>query len=386
VSLGAGPKFVIKHIALMSREMRSPLSIALAVSALVWACDEKKPPSDSPRGDASAGTDKYATADPKLAKVLQAAADASASSENGPPANGIFPPGVAEQRHPAGVPTKVDVVSDGSEPRLSLDPGANSPASSYGPAGLRLGLQMGQRIAMPTIDLSLAIGPPKKDEGGPEWLVADFKKASPSKEQLGQLPAGTDREIATLEGTRVRMKITPDGRESDLQVMLGKATAPDLDRLARSSAEALVFAMVPLPPKPVGVGAQWIAETRMPLSAVDTISYRAYRVKSITGNRVHLSLDVKAYATSTNVELQGVPKGATLEQFVAEAQGEMELVRGEALARMSDVQQRVVMLFGTSGGAPGSPQPGQPGSMLTAQLQSQATLVRGEDLRAGAKP
>jgi hypothetical protein len=248
---------------------------------------------------------------------------------------------------------------------------------------------MGQRVAMPTIDLVLALGPAKRDEGGADWLVTEFKRASPAKDQLGQLPAGTDKEIASLEGTQVRMKVTTDGRESSVLVTLGKGTHSELDRLAQSAAEALVFATVPLPTKPVGVGAQWIAETRMPLSGVDVIAYRAYRVKSVAGNRVHLTLDVKSYATSTDVLLPGIPKGATLEQFDAEGQGEMELARGEALARMSDVQQRVVMVFATAGSLPPSSQPSQSakqaGNMLTAQLQGQATLVRGEDMRAAMR-
>jgi hypothetical protein len=372
----------------MSRKVFGPLSVALGVAALLCACEDKKPPSDSPQADAGVGQDKYATADPKLARALQAAASASASGENVPPPEGIFPPGLANQRHAAGVPTKVDVVSDGSDPRVSLDPGAAGAASWYGPAGLRLGMQMGQRVAMPTIDMGFALGPAKKDEGGSDWLQADLKRASPAKEQLGQLPPGTDKEIASLEGTQIRLKVGPDGRESDVQILLGKGTQSELERLAQSAAESLVFAMVPLPTKPVGVGAQWIAETRMPLSGVDTISYRAYRVKSISGNRVHLSLDVKSYATGTDVALPGVPKGATLEQFMAEAQGEMEIVRGEALARMFDVQQRVVMVFAAAGGATPPSQPGEPptANRLTAQLQGQATLIRGEDLRGTRKP
>jgi len=371
----------------MSARVLGPFSIAMAALALATACDDKKPPTDSPRADAGAGTDKYATADPKLAKALQAAASASASGDNGPPPDGVFPPGAGNQRHPAGVPTKVDIVSDGAEPRISLDPGAAGASAWYGQAGLRLGLQMGQRVAMPTIDVVLALGPAKKDDGGSDWLVVDFKRATPAKEQLGQLPPGTDKEIGSLEGTQVRMKVTPDGRESDVQVMLGKGTQPELDRLAQTAAEALVFAMVPVPPKPVGVGAQWIAETRMPMSGLDVIAYRAYRVKSITGNRVRVSLDLKSYATNADVQLPGVPKGAMLEQFAGDAQGEMELVRGEALAHMSDVQQRAVMVFGTAGaGQPPSQQGQPPGSMLTAQLQGQATFVRGADLRAAARP
>jgi len=102
---------------------------------------------------------------------------------------------------------------------------------------------------------------------------------------------------------------------------------------------------------------------------------------------LRLALDVKAYAAGKDVLLQGIPKGATLEQFEAESGGELELVRGETLARKSDVQQRIVMVFqgpGAAGQAPPSAGP-PPGNMLTAQLQSRASLLRGEDTRVTAK-
>jgi hypothetical protein len=146
------------------------------------------------------------------------------------------------------------------------------------------------------------------------------------------------------------------------------------------------MATVPPPPKPVGVGAQWIAETRMPLSGLDVIAYRAFRVKSIEGDRLHLTLDVKAYATSKDVQIAGVPKEATLEQFDAQGQGELEVVRGEALARKFDLQERVVLVFSGPGGPQPPSQPGQPpGNLIPVQIQSQATLVRGDDLRAASR-
>ena len=129
----------------------------------------------------------------------------------------------------------------------------------------------------------------------------------------------------------------------------------------------------------------------MPLSSLDVIAYRAFRVKGIDGNRVRLSFDLKAYAASPTTTL-GVPKEATLEQVDAQAQGEMELVRGEVLARKSDVQLRVVMVFEAPSAADPSdppPMPGQPQpttKRLTAQMQSQATFVRGDDLRAALHP
>lgn len=380
----------------MTRPMPGPLAITLALSCagaalLGVACEEKKKDA-APALDGGASPDKYATADPKLENALKAAASAAPTDENAPPLTGIFEPGLADKRHPKGVPTKVDTLGDGSEPRVDLGGGVPDTvrATSYGPAALELAMQMGPRAAMPTINLGLTLGPSGKDGPGPDWLVADVKKASPAQEQFGDLPAGTDKAIATLEGTQLRVKLDASGAESDLEVQLGKQAEHGLQRLVQNAAEALVMATVPLPSKPVGVGAQWIAETRMPLSGLDVIAYRAYRVKSIEGNRVHLSMDVKAYAAGPDTELQGLPQGATLEQIDAQAQGEMELVRGEIVARKSDLQQRVVLMFRAPGAAqqpdmpdmPGQPQP-QPGmGTLTAQMQSQATFVRGEDLRA----
>jgi hypothetical protein len=385
----------------MNRPMSGPFAILLAIgcagtSLLGAACDEKKASQNTPTGDAGASADKYATADPKLEKALQAAAAAAPPSENGPPPDGIFAPGAADHRHAKGLPTTVEMIGDGTEPRITLTgPAADAVKSSYGPGVMELGMQMGPRVAMPTVDFGLAFSPGKKEDGGADWLVAGVKRATPAKQQLGDLPPGTDQAIASLDGSEFRIKLAADGGESDLQIVLGKGAHAELDRLARSAAESLVLATVPMPTKPVGVGAQWIAETRMPLSGVDVIAYRAFRLKSIDGARVHLSLDVKAYATSTDTVLQGVPKGATLEQVDAQAQGELELVRGEVLARKSDVQQRIVLVFQAPGAAdapevpdPNAP-PGEPPAgkkTLTAQMQIQATFVRGDDLRAALRP
>jgi hypothetical protein len=366
------------------------IAVATALAASSTACEEKKSASDTAKSDAGVGPDKYATADPKLAKALQAAASASAGATDGPPPDGIFAPGLADQRHAKGVPTKVDVLTDGSDPKVSLGGAADgSPdaarATSYGLAALEVVQQMG-RSAAPTIDFGLQLGPAKAEDGGPDVLVAAVRSATLAKEQPGQVPPGLDKDIASMAGSEIHLKLTSDGKESDVSMVMGKSSKPDFDRLTQNAADALVLATVPLPGKPVGVGAQWIAETRMPLSGLDVIAYRAFRVKSIDHDRLHLTVDVKAYATDKDTQLAGVPKGATFEQFDAAAQGEMEVVRGEILARKSDIQQRVVMVFAPPGGVD-KPQPGQPPQqqMMTAQIVSQATLVRGDDLRQALK-
>ena len=130
----------------------------------------------------------------------------------------------------------------------------------------------------------------------------------------------------------------------------------------------------------------------MPLSSLDVIAYRAFKVKSIDGNRVRLSFDMKAYAASPTTTL-GVPKEATMEQVDAQAQGELELVRGEVLARKSDVQHARVHDVRGAGRASDRRPAARPGQTsrpatktLSAQMQSQATFVRGDDLRAALHP
>jgi|GEM_PF-644734 hypothetical protein len=349
---------------------------------------EQKAPTEAAKADA--GNDKYVTADSKLTKALQAAASSGPAADKGPPPEGVFAVGAADQRHRRGAPTKVELINDGAEPKISLgggpDAGAASLASSLGPAVLELGLQMGPRVALPTVDLALVLTAAKGAEGEAPTLVGDVKQALPAKDQPGELPPEAEHEIGTLASTQVVLQLTADGRESDATFKLSKGAPVDLDRFGELAAQTLVLATVPQPPGPVGVGAQWIGETRMAWSGVDVLAYRAFRVKSIDGARLTLTIDVKAYAADPNTEIQGVPKGATLEQFDGQAQGEMQVVRGEVLARSLNLDQRVVMIFRAPSTEPAQPLPGRPeGNMLTAQLGGQAKMVRGEDLRGGPR-
>jgi hypothetical protein len=362
------------------------LLVGLAALPALAACDDKKP-SDTGHGEAGAAADKYATADPKLEKAIKAAASASAAATQGPPPDGIFPPGAADQRHPKGAPTTYEILSQGADPKVSLlppatDSGADlAKAAGYGPAMMELSIEMG-RAAMPTVAFQLVLQPSKESA---DWLFGEVKKALPSQQQPGQLPPGLDKEIASFEGSQFRVKVTADGRESDLLAQLGKDAKAELEPIAQAATESLVFDTVPLPSKPVGVGAQWIAETRMPLHGVDTVTYRAYRITGIDGDRVHLSLDVKGYAATRDVQIAGmpIPKGATLEQFATESQGKLDLVRGESVARTCDLKATVVLVFAGPGGIQPPQQPGgQPGNVLPLQLTTQTTFVRGDDLKA----
>ncbi len=204
---------------------------------------------------------------------------------------------------------------------------------------------------------------------------------------MAQLPPEAGKQIAALAGSTIRVKLGPDGRESDVRVDRARGAAAELDQIVQGASEAVVFATVPLPSKPVGMGAQWIAESRMLISGVDVIVYRAYRITELSGDRVRLSLDAKAYATTKEVTLPGLPPGASLEQYEAQLSGDISLARGEWVARSAQLQEHLTLVLSSAQGTPpaGAP-PGQPpGGMMSAQLQTQATFVRGDDQRVTAK-
>ncbi|HEY6463537.1 MAG TPA: hypothetical protein VIY73_25390, partial [Polyangiaceae bacterium] len=141
--------------------------VVLAAALGAVACEDNKPTADSANSDAGK-VDKYASADPKLEQAIQAAASASAAANAGPPPTGIFDVATADQKHPKGAPTKVAMVSDGADPKVSLALASDaSPdaarASSYGPAVMQLAMEQGRGTGL-AIDLGMMMMPPKKDE------------------------------------------------------------------------------------------------------------------------------------------------------------------------------------------------------------------------------
>ena len=75
-----------------------------------------------------------------------------------------------------------------------------------------------------------------------------------------------------------------------------------------------------------------------------------------------------------------------MEQVDAQAQGEMELVRGEVLARKSDVQLRVVMVFQAPNAAEPSDPPAEPGQPAPANKTFWLMLSRKSAVPPSSAP
>src|SRR5262249_49780744 len=87
--------------------------------------EEKKP--QNVDADAGEQGPQKPVLDGKLAAAVKAAESAQASSgskagADGPPESGVFGPGFADKAHAPGAPPKVELGSNGSEPRFQLAP------------------------------------------------------------------------------------------------------------------------------------------------------------------------------------------------------------------------------------------------------------------------
>lgn len=343
--------------------LRTLAPAALCV-LLLAGCDEKKPAPASHGAEAIKEKDSALGAeDPKLSAALAAAASAPAARRDGPggnagaagpPADGVFAPGAADALMASGAEPKVELGSEGDAPRVTL---TGSTSSWKGKAKLTVATRIGASSALPTVDLlvSLGIEAPKKDADAQskQAILGDVQRSSLAAAQPGELPPEMAKEIANIKGTSLMLVASESGAGLLPAVKLSKDAKTEVTRIAEEAAEALFFLSVPPPPKPVGVGGAWISGTRQRIGGSDVISYRMFKVKSIQGSKVELTLEGRQYAASTEFSALGLPKTTTLQQLESVAKGELVLNVGESLAQQGTLtlQTSAVLLDETKPGS-----------------------------------
>ena len=340
--------------------------VALLSASLLGAfgcTEEKKPVKASPDAGPQ---DRASIENAKLAAAVRAAASSSSSSKptSGPPEGGILAQGVADTQAKAFAPPKVELGSDGAEPRVSWKV---DPERWKGQATLSVGIRLGQNSALPSVDFAVSFSQPKADGDAPPEILAKLDKASPSAQQLGQLPADAKKEIGLLKGSEVRFRRHDASLGSPI-VKLAKGANPEVGRVAEGVGESLLLLTVPPPPKPVGVGAFWIAGSRETIGGMDAVLYRLYRVKSLSKDKITLTVEAHAYAADGNAPVEGAPKDLVLGQFQCEGTAELELTPGDPVAEKGKSTLKVGLLFRPSG----NPQ----GRGGTSQTVTDATLTR----------
>jgi hypothetical protein len=326
----------------------------LSLAGAAGCADEKK--QIVAEGDAGASGPQKPVLDGKLAAAVKAAESAQPSSPSkdgadGPPESGIFGPGLADKAMPRGAPPKIEVLSDGREPRSVL---AAAPADEQ-KEGVSLTVRIQQGSIPGDFALALKIDKPKDDKktDGPKVTRVVAKVVSASAPP--QAPRDLSDKLGKLKGTEVRYSIGPDGGASDVAYTLPKDTEPGLgDLIVKALADTVSVAVPPLPRKPVGAGAYWMVTDRSTAFGVEVLRYRVYKIEQVNKDGVSLSVDLRQYAAKEDADLGAIGGGQkmTLQRFESNGKAKFDWTPAGLLPTHGDTTVRTG-LGGMTGGQQG---------------------------------
>lgn len=392
------PKVGAVHLAL----------VVVALGAFAGCEDEASKPapatsaSAAPTGPVLEGALGEAAAD--LAKKSDKPAAAPSAGADGPPPNGLFPAGGADRAHPAGAPPKVEVMTEGSEPRLQL--GA-SRAEGKQDTVLVVAISSGQNQALPPMAVRLSVAPqgakdakPKKaDAAAPAaeappadtTVVAEITEAAVAGMQPGSIPKQLADEIGKLKGSTITWLLGAGG-PSRIEHTLAKGADPGLDIALEAIEESLGAFLIPTPTKPVGEGATWMVTDRASSMGVDGVRYRLVKVESIDGDRATLGVTIRKYGATDKLDLPLGPQmaAASLEAIDAQGKSQLVLVPKAWLPDSGEVSSRLAASLAPPGGRnPGAQQQQQRAQVqleVAGQLRSPASLAASGKPAVGKPP
>ena len=354
---------------------------ALLLAVALAACnDEKRNTSSADAGapDASANGPVLGG---KLGEAVAAAASAGPMEpadkrEGGPPETGIFTPALADKEVAASGPPKLQMFSEGSDPKLPLAYTFSTGTERKATVLLQVRAAQSQLTPL-TIALVFKSEKPKddkkadkdKDKDKPAdtaGLPVTMKIAEVKSLRGGNIGA----DLENLKDVVVRYRLTPVGVPTDVAIEYPKKSSDAIELVTGALLDAVMGMTLPLPDKPVGAGAYWMVTDRTRSSGVDVVRYRVAKVVKIEDKTATLSLDVRQYAANSGFALPGMPKEIQVSLEKYEAQGKGEVSLGPDAFLPGKGQINVVMQSLLS-----SPQQQQqPGQRLMIQTDVRAAL------------
>ncbi|MRG91066.1 hypothetical protein [Polyangium spumosum] len=355
----------------------SLIALGLVLSLSTIGCQEEKKPA-APVTDAGADAQTGPVVGGKLGEALAQAAQAPPVQDagpkdggaGGPPETGIFEPAAADAAHAPNAAPKLELFGEGADPKVPL---------SYAFAGgderkttLLLQVRAAQTGLPPVIvDLAFKAEKSKDDKKKSDPAAGAAPAGQPVVVKLaavkpirGDLPA----ELKNIKDSVIRYRLGPSGTATDLVVEYPKESNAMIELMVSSLADAVLAATVPLPEKPIGVGAYWMVTDRARSSGVDVLRYRVAKVEKLDGKRATLSLEVRQYATNTTLGLPGLPKdvSVSLDRFESRGKGEIEVGDTKFMPDRGQIALVMQSLLKS---------PGQPaGQQLVIQTETKAAL------------
>lgn len=314
---------------------------ALFMAVALAACDDGKRNTNADAGVPDAGVTGPVLGG-KLGQAVAAAQSAGPvekqdKPDGGPPETGIFAAGAADAAFAPNAPPSVQIFEQGKDPKLPLTYAFAS--GSERKATILLQVRAAQAALAPLMVALVFKSEKPKDEKkkdkdkdndkqqdkpvDPTSLPVTVKLAEVKPLRGGDVGA----DLENLKDVVLRYRLTPLGVPTDFAIEYPKKSSEAIELVMGSLIDAVLGMTVPLPDKPVGVGAYWMVTDRGRSSGVDMIRYRVAKVMKIDDKAATLSLDVRQYAANSNFALPGMPKDiqVSLEKYESQGKGEVTL-------------------------------------------------------------
>lgn len=302
----------------------------------LWAIGcEKDPPSNAAPSSAESAAPKTKALDPDLAEAVAAAsagigAHAAPGAAGGPPPNGIFAPGAADKEIQRGQRPKITLGSDGAEPRVALRPAQPKPGTRH-ETTLRLSVQSGPNQGSLPVDFGLTFEAqkPKGEQGEIDEIPVQVKVTS-ARIALSGAPKELETSVAKLKGAKIDYLVLPDGGTTAHRTEVPKGAEESLADMVRWLSETIALLTLPVPDKPVGKGAYWMAATRDGMTGLDLVTYRLVKVEQVEGEKVTVNVNTKRYSATSTFDMPGLPPDVpkSLVEFQAIAESSLEMTPG----------------------------------------------------------
>lgn len=336
----------------------------LAASLFFTACsgDGGNKPTDAGAPDASS---KEPVVGGKLGAVIASAAAGSTAAPkakskdpNEPPENGIFAAGEADLRQAKTAPPKIDILSEGADPKINL---TYKLTAAEQKVSVTVGMRMGQGARLPTVTFDLSIKPEKaKDDKPKEGTPAPPARLAATVTGVGvppaqPLPKELGEAIGKLKGTVVRWDLSPTGAASNYAVEAPKDAAAGLELILDALVDTLSTSTLVTPGKPIGKDGYWIVADRAKTAVgLDVVRFRVFKILSVDNGNVTLSVDIRQYSADPVLKLDsgaGQKQEMPMEMFESQGKGQIVWNADTFLPNSGEVKEGVgAKLAGGQGG------------------------------------
>ena len=349
---------------------RSRGLVGLAVPALICGlalagCEDDAGSGKKEDPKADAGTAPPGM-DPKLAAAVKSAAVTEAPSDDGPPPNGVFADGAADEAHAPGAPVEITLIDKGAEPREVIRPQLDMAKGGTMKVVMSRAIPGG---VLPPVIFTLAVRTGEIEEGAePDSRPITFtvKSAKPGELQPGQQNApDIDKMLETLVGTKIETTVSKRGELGQEKLVAGEKVKSPMDLFAAGLSDVLGLFFSPMPADPVGVGASWIAHDRTQFAGMNVVRYRVTKLEKKDGDQMAFSVDVRMYAIDDEQQPDIAQGEAVLMAFQATGKGAYTVAGGSLLPTSGQLQVPVVAQLAS---------PKQPQRVIPLQFETKVAI------------